>query len=100
MNNWKIHFIWTIGLGVLLLISIVTYWLGGKGNEIVSYMSFASVLVSIILALVAIFYSFFQNVSSQQNIGQMRTLISEASRVMTEKATSMEQHSIIMSKTA
>lgn len=100
MNNWKIHFGWVIGLGVLSLISIVTYWLGGKGNEIVSYVSFASALVSIILALVAIFYSFAQNVSSQQNIGQMRALISDASRIMTEKATSLEQHSLIMSRAA
>lgn len=100
MNKWKIHFGWVIGLGILLLISIITFWLGGKGNEIVSYVSFASALVSIILALVAIFYSIIQNVSSQQNIGQMRTLISEASRVMTEKATSLEQHSLIMSRAA
>jgi hypothetical protein len=36
--------------------------------------------------LVAIFYSIVQNVNSQQNIGEMRTLVSEASRIMTEKA--------------
>lgn len=98
MNNWKIHFRWTIALGGLLLIGIITFWLGGKGNEIVSYVGFASASISIILALVAIFYSMIQHTSSQQNIGEMRTLVSEASRIMTEKASSMERQSVVMSR--
>jgi len=90
MDKWKIHLYWTIAFSVFVLIAVVTYWLGGKGNEIVSYISFASGLVSIILALVAIFYSIVQNVYSQQNIGEMKTLVSEASRIMTEKAGTLE----------
>ncbi len=100
MNNWKIHFYWVIIIAVLMLISVITFWLGGKGNEIVSYVSFASALSSIILALVAIFYSMVQHTSSQQNIGEMRTLISQASHVIIEKASSMEQASVIMSRSA
>lgn len=98
MNNWKIHFRWTIVFGAFLFIGIVTFWLGGKGNEIVSYMSFASTLIAIVLALVAIFYSMIQHTSSQQNIGEMRMLVSEASRIMTEKASSMEQQSVLMGR--
>jgi len=79
MNTLKIHFIWSIGLMSLLLICILTFWLGDKGNEIVSYVSFASALISIVLALVAIFYSFIQNTNSQKNLGEMQTLIESIS---------------------
>ena len=98
MNNWETHLKWTIVFGVFLLIATFTFWLGGKGNEIVSYMSFASTLIAIVLALVAIFYSMIQHTGSQQNIGEMRTLVSEASRRITEKASSMEQQSVAMSR--
>jgi len=99
MNKWKTHFCWTIAFGTFLLIAIITYWLGGKGGEIVSYVSFASALISIVLALVAIFYSIVQNVSSQQNIGEMRTLVSEASRIMTEKAGLLTDQADLMQQT-
>jgi hypothetical protein len=96
MDTSKTNVYWTIAFATLLLIAIATYWLGGKGNEIVSYVSFASAIVSIILALVAIFYSFVQNVNSQQNIGEMRTLVSEASRIMTEKAGTLAERAVSM----
>jgi len=86
MNVSKKDLYYIIVITAFILLAVVTYWLGGKGNEIVSYISFASALVSIVLASVAIFYSFVQNVNSQQNIGEMKTLVSEASRIITEKA--------------
>jgi hypothetical protein len=92
MNTLKIHFIWSIGLMSLLLICILTFWLGDKGNEIVSYVSFASALISIVLALVAIFYSFIQTTNSQKNLGEMQALITQASNLMTEKADTMVQY--------
>ena len=66
--------------------AIITFWLGGKGGEIVSYMSFGGALGSIVLAVVAIIYAFVCSINSQQNTGEMRRLIWEASRIMTEKA--------------
>jgi len=98
MNTSKKDLYWVISFAALALIAIITFWLGGKGNEIVSYISFASALVSIVLALVAIFYSIVQNVNSQQNIGEMRTLVSEASRMMAEKAGTMADQAISMEK--
>jgi hypothetical protein len=99
--NWRLHFLWAVCLAAVLLLAILTFWLGGKGNEIVSYMSFAGAIASIVLAVIAIVYSFVYNISSQQNIGEMRVLISEASRIMAEKASvltrkanSMEQSSL------
>ncbi len=90
MNPSKRDLYWVIAFATLILVGVITFWLGGKGNEMVSYIGFAGTLISIILAVVAIFYSIVQGVSSQQNIGEMKTLVSEASRIMTEKAESME----------
>jgi hypothetical protein len=99
MNNWKLHFWYMLAFAILLLITIITYWLGGKGNEMVSYVSFASALISIVLALVAIFYSMSQNTSSQQNIGEMKTLIEQASTLMAEKASAMTDEAKAMRET-
>ena len=103
--NWKLHFLWAVTLSCFILLAILTFWLGGKGNEIVSYISFASTVASIVLAVVAIIYTFVCNIHSQQNTGEMRRLIWEASRIMTEKAgvleekaTSMDQKSFLIIK--
>ena len=84
---------------------VITFWLGGKGNEIVSYIGFASALVSIVLAVVAIIFAFIYNIHSQQNLREMRSLVSEASHIITEKASvltekagSMEQSSLSIIK--
>ena len=90
MDTSRRDLYWMMAVFAVILIALVTFWVGGKGNEIVSYVSFASAIVSIILALVAIFYSIVQNVNSQQNIGEMKTLVSEASRIMREKAETLE----------
>lgn len=90
MDASKKDLYFVIIVAAVIILAIVTFWLGGKGNEIVSYLSFASAIVSIVLALVAIFYSIVQNVNSQQNIGEMRILVSEASRLMSEKASVLE----------
>lgn len=101
--NWKLHFWWAVALGCVILLALVTFWVGGKGNEIVSHISFAGAVASIVLAIVAIIYTFVQSIYSQQNTGEMRRLIWEASRIMTdkagvlaEKADSMDQRSLLM----
>ncbi|KPL23052.1 MAG: hypothetical protein AMJ75_06880 [Phycisphaerae bacterium SM1_79] len=103
--NWRIYFWWAVSLGALLLLAVTTFWLGGKGNEIVSYISFASALASIVLAVVAIVYTFVCSIQSQQNVVEMRNLISEASHlivekagVLTTKAASMEESSLSIVK--
>lgn len=94
MNASKKDLCFTIIIATVILLGVITFWLGGKGNEMVSYVSFASAITSIILAVVAIIYSFIHNSNSQQNIGEMRTLVSEASRIMTEKADTMVDQSV------
>jgi hypothetical protein len=68
MDSSKKDLYYIIAIAGIILLAIITYWLGGKGNEIVSYIGFASAIVSIILALVAIFYSIVQNINSQKTL--------------------------------
>ena len=92
-----------MALAGVILLAVITFWLGGKGNEIVSYISFAGTVATIVLAVVAIIYTFVYNITSQQNTGEMRRLIWEASRIITdkagvlaEKADSMDQKSLLI----
>ncbi len=69
-----------------MVLVAASIFFGGKGNEIVSYVSFAAAICSIILAVIAIFISIVQHSSSQQNRGEIRNLVEQASKVMGEKA--------------
>lgn len=100
MDNWKTHFVWFATVVSVVLLATVTYWLGGTGNEIVSYVSFASALVSIVLAVIAILFAVVYNVNSQQNMGAMRSLITQASYLITQKAEEMGIHSRSMAQAA
>ena len=74
---------------VFIIVACVTFWVGGKGNDIVSYLGFAGTITSIILAVVAIFYAFVQNVSSQQHIGKMQNIMANVD----ESARNLSLHS-------
>lgn len=100
MDNWKTNFIWFAAVMLVVFIATVTYWLGGKGNEIVSYISFASALVSIVLAVLAILFAIVYNVNSQENMGAMRSLITQASFLITQKAEEIGIHSRTMAQAA
>jgi hypothetical protein len=65
-----IHAIWTIAL----LIAVIAWLLLGErnGNIINTYISFASSLASLILAVVAIFYAVISNQSHSETIGTLR----------------------------
>ena len=82
----KEHVWCVMAFAALLLLAVITYWLGGKGNEIVSYVGFASAVTSIVLAIIVIVYTFYQTNRSEQNISEMRRLISEGQEIMVEKA--------------
>lgn len=111
MNNkpsiWKERCIWIAALAFVIMLAVITYWLGGKGSEIVSYISFAAACSSILLAVTAIFYSFLEHGYSRQHIGQMDALIREASSVMkdasrtvSEKATVFAEKTSVLEKVA
>ena|GEM_PF-5717537 len=98
--TWKERCFWIAGVGFLVVVAVVTGWVGGKGNEIVSYVSFAGAITSMFLAAVAIFYSIVHNTSSQQNIGEMRNLLREVTGLVRAGATEMSTSAAAMVKKA
>jgi hypothetical protein len=64
MKIGELHYRYTIGILVLILVCVITFYFGGKENEIVSYLGFAGTITSIILSIVALIYTFVQTVTS------------------------------------
>lgn len=87
----KEHVWCVIIFAAFVILVAASIFFGGKGNEIVSYVSFAAAICSIILAVIAIFISIVQHSSSQQNRGEIRNLVEQASKVMGEKADKVSQ---------
>ena len=64
---------------ILILVVVIQFivqvatWLYSERGSALSYLSFAGTLVSIILALLAIIYSYFSNSTLQQLLGAMST---------------------------
>lgn len=86
MHIWKERTVWISVVALILLVSVSAYDFGGKGYP---ELSFAGSIVSIILAVVAIFYSFIQGSDSQRNMEGMQNLVSEASRLISVKSDEM-----------
>lgn len=64
-NSEWILIILVIVLLLIIIFIFVTYY--GSNKDIVSYVGFAGTIVSIILAILAIVYTYYQNVSQQQS---------------------------------
>lgn len=66
---------WWFLISIMLLIQFIIHWLsyqyGGSSNAL-GYISFAGTLVSIILGLVAIIYSFVQSISQTSTVVEIR----------------------------
>jgi len=80
------------------VVAIFVYWVGGKGSEIVSYLSLASAIVAIVLAAIVIVYMYYQDNRAQhymekvgENVIQMRGLISDVPRLMKDTAQTVEK---------
>lgn len=75
---------------VITITAILLLWLFtlsfGKDVNLVSHLSLTSAVVSIVLAVIVIVYMYFQDQRSSQNITEMRNLVDQASRAMTDKA--------------
>lgn len=81
----KRHIWCVIIIAVIMLLSLITLSFG-EDVDLVSHLSLASAIVSIVLAVIVIIYTFFQNQRSSQNIAEMKNLIDEGYRTMTDKA--------------
>lgn len=81
----KQHIWCVITIAAIILLALITLSFG-KDVNLVSHLSLTSAVVSIILAVIVIVYMYFQDQRSSQNITEMRKLIDEGYRTMTDKA--------------
>ncbi len=81
----KRHIWCVIIIAAIILVAIITLSFG-KDENLVSHLSLTSAVVSIVLAVIVIVYMYFQDQRSSQNITEMRKLIDEGYRTMTDKA--------------
>jgi hypothetical protein len=75
---------------VILLQYILTGWVGEYGNNtnIVSHVSFAGTIVSIILAVLAIVYTYYQGLSQWQDSSNLTAQVSQLSYLVKDVAES------------
>ncbi len=81
----KRHIWCVITIAAILLLAIITLSFG-KDVNLVSHLGLTSAVVSIVLAVIVIVYMYYQDQRSSQNITEMRKLIDEGHRTMTDKA--------------
>ncbi len=86
----KNHIWCVIGFASLLFLWILTIRFG-EDASLVSHLGLAASVLSIALAIIVIVYTFYQTERSGQNLTEMRTLIYEASSVITSKADTIAQ---------
>lgn len=76
------HIIWTICILILLVIGLISYILFGKvlcAYELMEYISYASVLLSITLSIFAILYTYTSNVQIQQQFEKINSAATKLS---------------------
>ncbi len=94
--SWKERCIWLAGMSLVVLVAAVTLACVAKDNQVAAYLSFASALVSIVLAVVAITYTIVQGLQSHQNVGEMKRLVAEGHSIFERHAVSMEESSKVV----
>lgn len=75
-NSASPHFWWLISILGIAIIALVSYILTDKvlsSDKIMEYISFASVILSIILSVFAILYTYTSNVQIQQQFEKINT---------------------------
>jgi hypothetical protein len=84
VERLQLHIKYIIALAAtVLLAAIALSW--GTNEDLTSRVGFASCGISIVLAIIAIFWAFKQGLETQRNISTMEKLIADASRIVTEK---------------
>lgn len=87
-----LHFKYVIGILIFLLILVATAWLGRK-QVIVEQIGFAATLASLILAVLAIIYSFVSNQSLSATFGKLDSAganVGTAAERVTSAATDLQ----------
>jgi hypothetical protein len=84
-----IHFAYIVAILLAIIIGLMTVEWGGI-HDIVAYFGFALTLSSLVLALLAIVYSYFSNASFGQNISTLNAASREMSQSAAEIKTATE----------
>lgn len=77
-QRWRIHTGWVIADLLLVIIVLLTVDLGDQA-QLADRLMFALALASLVLALVAIIYTFFRHSNLTQTIGRLTTASTEIS---------------------
>ena len=93
----KRHIWCVITIAAIILLTLITLSFG-KDVNLVSHLSLTSAVVSIVLAVIVIVYMYFQDQRSSQNITEMRGLIDEGYRTMTDKTSLMTDKVLSMER--
>lgn len=99
-KNIIVHLSWIIGLLILVSIFIATFRLSDNAS-VIDFVGFASNLISLVLGLVAIFYSFVTSSQSSQSLGALTSAseqINEGAEKISDISTSVSSSLDSLSK--
>jgi len=92
-NTQKIHYLYIIGILIIIIIYLFTCNFGNQ-DELVAYISFALTITSLFLALISIIYAFYSNSSLSHTLGQLN----DASRKVDETSNKLSETTITLNQ--
>jgi LPS O-antigen subunit length determinant protein (WzzB/FepE family) len=92
-TKYKIHFFYIISILLIIIILISTLKLSSN-SDLIKYISFASTITSLLLALLAIVYAYFSNATFSKNI----TMINEVSSELKQNTSNLTKISEVIEK--
>jgi len=84
-KNLKVY--WVVIIMVLTIATFIFIQFGCEDQDLVQYLSFAGSITSLVLGIVAIFYSIVSNQQSSENFGKLKeavTKIEEGARIISD----------------
>ena len=76
----KSNLIWTIGCLIVVIVFLLAFILFDKSStesQIIGYLSFASLILSILLSIFAILFSYYSSGQIDSKLGQMENAVSK-----------------------
>lgn len=89
-KNIKVY--WVVIILVLTISVFVFIQTSSSNNNLVQYLSFAGSITSLVLGLIAIFYSIISNQQSTENFGKLKeavTKIEEGARIISSASSNI-----------
>jgi hypothetical protein len=88
----KIKVYWIVIIMILTISIFIFIQTSNNNNNLVQYLSFAGSITSLVLGLIAIFYSIISNQQSTENFGKLKeavTKIEDGARIMSNASTNI-----------